>query len=72
MSAECLLARDLGASLYLEYSTTHREPTCAEQDLNDLWNAFVAAIKGLVSKSKMSSVSPSIKVTKIWKVRVLG
>jgi len=60
MSAKCLLTRDLGAGLYLEYSTAHPEPTWAEQNLNDLWNAFVSAIKGLVSKSKISLVSLSI------------
>lgn len=71
MTAEYLLAHDLGttgdkatlftakgelvASSYLEYSTVHPEPTWAEQNPNDWWNAFVTATKSLLSKSKVSS-----------------
>jgi len=70
VKAEYLLAHDLGttgdkatlfstegellASSYLEYSTIHPEPTWAEQNPNDWWNAFVAATKSLLSKSKIS------------------
>jgi len=70
VKAEYLLAHDLGttgdkatlfstegellASSYLEYSTVHPEPTWAEQNPEDWWNAFVAATKSLLSKSKIS------------------
>jgi len=70
MTAEYLLAHDLGttgdkatlftanaellASSYLEYSTVHPEPTWAEQNPKDWWNAFAAATKNLLSKSKIS------------------
>jgi len=70
MASEYLLAHDLGttgdkatlfttegkllASTYLEYSTVHPEPTWAEQNPNDWWDAFVAATKSLLSKSKIS------------------